>query len=121
MRFQEELQARIRNIKNTNVVRGLSGVERTMQECSSRSLEYRKKAFEQYDFAIEGFGKLLDGQFVRSAVKSNILALYAKAELAEYLGDVAITDDARDSFYLILDKAVAEAEKLAQRVEILLL
>lgn len=117
MRFQEELLARMRNIKNTSAVKGLTGVERTMQECSSKSLEYRKKAFEQYDFSIEGFGALLDGQFSRSVVKSNILALYAKAELAEYLGDVAITDDARDSSYLISDKAVAEAEKLVPRAE----
>ena len=117
MRFQEELLARMRNIQKTSAVKGSAGIEKTMQDCSSKSLDYRTKAFEQYDFAIGGFGELLDGEFSHSAVKSNILALYAKSELAQYLGDIAVTDDARDSFYGRSDEAVADAEDLLPRAE----
>ncbi len=116
--FHEELLSRIRLVKGTSAIRGSGGFDSAIGQCSQVSADHRQRAYEMYDLAVEGFGKLIDGgEFACTALKSNVLALYGKAELAAYLGDVALTDASREASYTISDKAVEEAEKLLPRAE----
>lgn len=116
--FHEELLSRMRFVEGTSAIIGSGGLDSAVRQYSQVSSDHRDKAYESFDLAIEGFGALADGgEFACTALKSNILALYGKAELAAYLGGVALTDRLRETSYLVSDKAMEDVGKLLPRVE----
>ncbi|MBW8035892.1 MAG: hypothetical protein FVQ79_09745 [Planctomycetes bacterium] len=118
VRFHEELLSRMRFVEDISAITGSGGLASMIRQCSQASADHREKTYGSFDLAVEGFGALADGgEFASTAVKSNILALYGKAELATYLGGVALTDNLREASYLISDKAMEEAGKLLPRAE----
>jgi len=118
VRFHEELLSRMRFVKDTSAITASGGLDSMVRQCSQVSADHRNKTYASFDLAAEGFGALADGgEFACTALKSNILALYGKAELAAYLGGVALTDELREASYLVSDKAMEEAGKLFPRAE----
>jgi hypothetical protein len=91
-----------------SVVEDTSSLDGVVQSCDRQSSKLGKQAFEYFDLAVENYGKLAGsggGDHACYITKRHALALYAKYDLADKLGDYNLADDASEDIEAILKKA----------------
>ncbi len=86
-----------------------SDLKRLSEICHENAAVAAEKTMQNFDLAIETYGKLTDGsgkdKFTCSVLKAHLLALYGKIQLAEDLGETDLAADAEEDAEQLFEKA----------------
>lgn len=118
MRLQKNLTFRVKSVMATADSAMADKLGLVVEKVSTAADEYGAKSLENYDLAIAEYENVSgSGEFDCAVRKSQILALYGKIALAEFLGDTAMSDEEIDKAYAIADATAEKAEELIEKAK----
>lgn len=113
MRLSQDITTRLDSISSAALPQLKSALASVIKKSSAAISDHSLKAKENYDLAIAQYENVgASGDFDCAIRKSHILALYGKANLTSYLGDIAVSNSVKDKEYATSDKAAEQAELL---------
>lgn len=118
MRLQKNLTFRVKSVMATADSAMADMLDLVVEKISKAADEYGVKSLENYDLAIAEYENVSgNGEFDCAVRKTQILALYGKIALAEYLGDTAMSDEESEKAYAIADDTVEKADELIEKAK----